>query len=209
MFFFLSLVTSVKDYFEIVHKVLESENQIITQYSDFGAFLTYSLISLKEFFSVFQPNKIFSLPIIIPDIASAIISEVSVLDTHFFSPFNFLETSFFKNEFAGTINSQNWKSDIVVQEAATSIGVQRDLVIYSLEKFLLGFINSLFIWLPTSVSQLIVLRRFVIQGLEAGYIAGLGTIAGNILWVASIIFGCRFLIIPWLSLDYIRYIIST
>jgi hypothetical protein len=223
MFFFLSVVTSVKDYFEIVHKVLESQGQTISQYNDLGALLTYSLINIKEFFSFFQPGQLLSLPILIPNIASAILSEVSVLDTHFTSPFNFLETNFFNNQHSDIfknisisetdiatvkINSQNWNSNLLVQEADTSAGIQRNLLVYSLEKFLLGFINSLFIWLPTSVSQLIVLRRFVVQGLEAGYIAGLGTIAGNILWVSSIIFGFRFLIIPWLSLDYLRYIIG-
>jgi hypothetical protein len=46
------------------------------------------------------------------------------------------------------------------------------------------------------------------QGLEAGYIAGLGTIAGNMVWIGSVIFGFRFFVIPWLSFDLFRYFLG-
>ena len=95
----LSLVTSVKDYVEIVHKLIESDsNYKITNYDDLGPIITYTLITLKDFISnVISFNWLKniwagSLPIIIPDISSAMVSEISVLDGYFHNAFNFLDT---------------------------------------------------------------------------------------------------------------------
>jgi hypothetical protein len=176
-------MTSVKDYVEITHKLIEIEP--LKNYTEFGSVFTYLLFSLgdflKLFFSLSLFKNIWSIPIIIPDISSAMISEVSVLDSYFHNAFTFLETN-------------------------VNTGTNPALVIF--EKFIIGVINSLFLILPTSTSHLITLRRFVMQGLDAGYIAGLGTLAGNFLWLSSIILGCRFFIIPWLSLDIFRYLLG-
>ena len=124
-------------------------------------------------------QNIVSLPLIVPDIASAMLSEISVLDGYFHNTFTFLDTPI-------SYGNQN-------------------ILIYGIEKFSIGLLNSFFLFLPTSTSYIITLRRFLMQGLEAGYLAGLGTLAGNILWIGSIVFGLRFLVIPWLSLDIFRY----
>lgn len=183
----LSVVTSVKDYVEIVHKLIESDSSYkITNYDDLGPILTYIIIILKEFFgnilSLNWLKSIWDLPIIIPDINSAMISEISVLNNYFHNSFNFLDTPL-------------------------SYG-DKNIIVYSLEKFSIGLLNSLFLFIPTSTAHLITIRRFVIQGLEAGYLAGLGTIAGSIFWIASIIFGWRFFVIPWISLDILRYLLG-
>ena len=183
----LSLVTSVKDYVEVIHKLIETDTSFkISNYSDLGPIITYSLITIKEFivniFNFSWLKSIWDLPVIIPDLSSAMISEISVLDGYLHNAFNFLD----KPISYGDTNT----------------------VIYSLEKFSIGLINSLFLFIPTGASNLITLRRFVMQGLEAGYIAGLGSICGNILWISSIIFGWRFFVIPWLSLDIFRYLLG-
>jgi len=183
----LSLVTSVKDYIEIVHKLIETDSNFkITNYSDLGPIITYTLITLKEFFidiiSLNWLKSIWDLPVIIPDISSAMISEISVLDGYFHNAFNFLDKPISYGE--------------------------TNIAIYSLEKFSVGLINSLFLCIPTGTTHLITLRRFVMQGLEAGYLAGLGSICGNILWISSIILGWRFFVIPWLSLDIFRYLLG-
>jgi hypothetical protein len=181
----LSLVTSVKDYLEVVHKLIEYDSVNIN-YTEFGTIITYFIISLKTFFtdlvSFSWVNSIWSLPIIIPDISSAMVSEISVLDGYFHNAFNFLETP-------------------------VSYG-DKNTLIYCFEKLTIGIINSLFLFLPTSTAHIITLRRFIMQGLEAGYISGLGTIAGNLLWLTSVIFGWRFFVIPWLSLDILRYLLG-
>nr|YP_009238383.1 hypothetical chloroplast protein RF1 [Bracteacoccus aerius]AMO01261.1 hypothetical chloroplast protein RF1 [Bracteacoccus aerius] len=183
----LSVVTSVKDYVEIVHKLIESDstNQLQTYY-DLGAIITYVVLTAKQFFvdliTLNWLQNLWSLPTLIPSIASSMVSEISVLDGYFHNAFTFLETP-------------------------VSYGDQ-NVTLYCLEKFIIGLINSIFLCLPTSIAHLICLRRFVMQGLEAGYLAGLGTVAGNFLWISSVIFGLRFLIIPWLSLDILRYLLG-
>nr|YP_009632854.1 hypothetical chloroplast RF1 [Spermatozopsis similis]AYQ95207.1 hypothetical chloroplast RF1 [Spermatozopsis similis] len=187
MLTFLSLVTSVKDYIEVVNKFIESDSStLLSSYENFGAILSYLILSTKTFLidivTLNWLQKLWSLPVIIPEIASSMVSEISVLDSYFHNMFNFLETPL-------------------------SYGQQNNFV-YALEKFGIGFINSFFLFLPTSTAHLIIIRRFVMQGLEAGYLAGLGTIAGNLLWIASIVLGWRFIVIPWLSLDIFRYILG-
>lgn len=190
MFTLLSLVTAVKDYIEVVHKLVEtnpSNSFEVLSYTDLGAIVTYIVMSVKEMLVSFLTFKwlqnVTLLPFIIPNVASAMISEISVLDGYFHNAFTFLETPI-------SYGNQNF-------------------FIYGIEKFSVGLVNSLFLFLPTSVSHIITLRRFVMQGLEAGYLAGLGTMAGNLLWIGSIVFGLRFIVIPWLSLDLLRYGLGT
>lgn len=185
MITFLSLVTSVKDYIEIVHKLIESDSSFkINNYDELGPIITYVVITFQEFIrnvvTLKWLNNMWDLPIIIPDISSAMISEISILDNYFHNAFNFLDKPLSYGE--------------------------TNLLFYNLEKFSIGLINSLFLFIPTGTSHLITIRRFVMQGLEAGYIAGLGSIVGNILWITSVIFGFRFFVIPWLSLDIFRYV---
>ena len=204
MFNILSLVTSVKDYVEITHKLIETDSAVILKnYSDFGGILTYLILTISESTKDFLANlislkwlqTIWSLPIIVPDISSAMISEISILDGYFHNAFTFLDTP---------ITSNNTITPLL----SNSTNLDQHIFISSLEKFVIGLLNSLFLFLPSSTAHIITLRRFVMQGLEAGFIAGLGTIAGNILWISSVILGLRFLVIPWLSLDIFRYFLG-
>jgi len=186
----LSLVTSVKDYVEVLHKLIETDSMSsmngLNSYYDFGAGTTFVVLTAKEIISNFLSLKwfqtIWSIPTLVPDIASAMISEISVFNGSF-------------------------QNNITLLEQPISYGNQ-NLLFYCLEKFMIGAMNSLFLFLPTSTAHIITLRRFVMQGLEAGYIAGLGTIAGNVVWIGSIVFGLRFLVIPWLSFDILRYLLG-
>lgn len=184
----LSVVTSVKDYLEVVHKLIEYDSDYFSNYTELGPILTYFVLSLKNFFidfiSLSWLKNIWSLPILIPDISSAMISEISVLDGYFHNAFHFLETP-------------------VLSPSEKTIGF-----LSGLEKFTIGLLNSCFLFLPTSTAHIITLRRFVMQGIDAGFVSGLGTIAGNLFWIASVILGWRFFVIPWLSLDILRYILG-
>ncbi len=187
MFSTMSLVTSIKDYIEVVHKLIETDpNLKITTYYDFGSIITYILLSGKDVLSNFLSFQWFqtfwSIPTLIPDIASAMISEISIFDGSF----------------------QNAQT---LLESPISYG-NHNFFIYCSEKFMIGLLNSIFLCLPTSLAHIITLRRFVMQGLEAGFISGLGTIAGNLVWIGSIVFGLRFIVIPWLSLDLFRYFLG-
>lgn len=77
---------------------------------------------------------------------------------------------------------------------------------YISNKFLIGFLNSFFLALPLSCAHLIYARRLLIQGPVAGMAAGLGNIIGQLFFIGSVIFGFRFLIISWFSLEPLPYI---
>lgn len=187
MFTFLSLITSIKDYVEVVHKLVETDsNFAVNSYYDFGSVFTFIILTgkdcLQNFLTFQWFQNFWSIPTIVPDIASSLISEVSVFDGYFKNTQTFLESPF-------SYGNQNF-------------------FIYCLEKFTIGFLNSLFLCFPTSIAHIITLRRFVMQGLEAGFLSGLGTIVGNIVWIGSILFGFRFFVIPWISLDLFRYLLG-
>jgi hypothetical protein len=187
MFTFLSLIPSIKDYVEVVHKLIETDsNFAVHSYYDFGSVFTFIILTgkncLQNFLTFQWFQNFWSIPTIVPDVASSLISEVSVFDGYFKNTQTFLESPF-------SYGNQNF-------------------FVYCLEKFTIGFLNSLFLCFPTSIAHIITLRRFVMQGLEAGFISGLGTIVGNIVWIGSILFGFRFFVIPWISLDLFRYFLG-
>ena len=75
-------------------------------------------------------------------------------------------------------------------------------------KFFIGFLNSLFVSLPTSALHLLAGRRLLVEGIPAGVAAGLGTIVGQSFFLASILFGWRWVVIPWLSLEPLNYMVG-
>lgn len=192
MLTFLSVVTAVKDYVDVVHTIMDKDpmwTEIMTSYFDPGATLTYGFLFCKEFlinlFTFGWLSNVPLLPTLVPEVTRSMLTELSVFDTpalRFPNMFTFLETPI-------SYGSQN-------------------VVAYSLEKFIIGLINSLFFCLPTSFAHIVCMRRFVMQGVEAGYLAGLGTIAGNLVWISCIVLGFRAIVIPWISLDMLRYVVG-
>ena len=67
--------------------------------------------------------------------------------------------------------------------------------------FLLGIINSLFFALPFTSNHLLWLRRTTVEGWFPGFISALGIILGQTFLIACILFGFRFVIFPWFSLE--------
>jgi hypothetical protein len=179
---FMSLMTAVKDYMQIVHTVVETQsNSPINLYWDGGAILTYVILSIKKIvenlLTFHWLSELAGLPQMVPEITDSLVSGVSVVS----SSLGVLD--------APLLQSSN----------AVSMGF---------EKLLIGVLNSVFLCLPSSISHVIIFRRFVIQGIPSGRAAAYGTIAGNLTWIACVILGCRFIIIPWLSLDWLRYLLG-
>lgn len=75
-------------------------------------------------------------------------------------------------------------------------------------KFILGFFNSFFFTLPISIIHLISLRRLIIQGIPAGVISISGYIFGQFLFLICVIFGIRFILVPWLTFEPLNYIVG-
>nr|AYQ95324.1 hypothetical chloroplast RF1 [Uronema sp. CCAP 334/1] len=187
----MSVFYLVKDYIEVVHKLIETSPNYILQHSNYTDFLTlinFSLTTLKQFCSNLLSfewlNQLWYFPIIIPEIATSMLEEISVFDGNFHNILTFLD----KPIAVGNQIYGNYYLPVTL-----------------IEKFFTGLVNSLFIWLPTSTATFLCFRRFIMQGVEAGYSAALGTLAASLFWFGSILFGLRFIVVPWMSLDLFRY----
>lgn len=75
-------------------------------------------------------------------------------------------------------------------------------------KFLLGFFNSFFMTLPISIIHIIGIRRLLIQGIPAGVFTISGYLLGQFLFLICVIFGIRFILIPWLTFEPLSYILG-
>lgn len=178
----MSLVTFIKDYFEIainyffsvdtekiipVQDILSHVGQYLWQNS--RQFLYY-IISFEWF-----RDNVF-LPVHIPS-SSEMTSYFYVKDSFTRSfPLTFLET-----------------------------GSEKNKIFFM---FFIGFLNSFFLSLPFSCSYFISIRRMMIQGIRAGICAGLGTAVGQFLFVLSFVFGFRFLVTSWLTFEPYNYFLG-
>ena len=72
-------------------------------------------------------------------------------------------------------------------------------------KFFLGFCNSFFLMLPLSVGHLLTVRRLLLYGIRPGLFSVGGTILGQLCFITSVLFGFRFLVIPWFSNSFIHF----
>ena len=72
--------------------------------------------------------------------------------------------------------------------------------------FINGLLNGLFISLPVSASQILWLRRLIVDGFPAGLAAGAGMILGQFFLIICVSFGFRFIIFPWFSFEWLHYI---
>ncbi len=178
----MSLMTAVKDYMQIVHTVVETQsNSPLNLYWDGGAILTYVILSLKKIVENLLTFHWLSELAGLPQMVPEITDSLVSGVSVFSSSLGVLD------------------SPLLQSSNAVSMGF---------EKLLIGVLNSVFLCLPSSISHVIIFRRFVIQGIPSGRAAAYGTIVGNLTWIACVIFGCRFIIIPWLSLDWLRYLLA-
>ena len=106
------------------------------------------------------------------------------------------------------INSALLSENLILESFSPNIFSFLQPPFYDNNKFFIGLLNSFFLSLPFSIAHLIALRRIIIQGYPAGIAAFLGTIVGQITLIASILFGFRFLILPWFGFEFVNHFIG-
>nr|YP_009105537.1 hypothetical chloroplast RF1 [Lobosphaera incisa]AIT94277.1 hypothetical chloroplast RF1 [Lobosphaera incisa] len=173
----MSFVPAIRDYIGILNSVYDSFSgdinlQLIIQHTliyilESIKFILFYLISFQWF------RDLCYLPVLVPQLSTAILKENYFLEDPLSNFFSFLETPTYNNN-----------------------------------KFLIGFLNSFFLSLPISCSHFICARRLIIQGIPAGIVSGLGNILGQSFFLISVIFGLRFLVIPWMALEPLSYILG-
>lgn len=76
------------------------------------------------------------------------------------------------------------------------------------DQLLAGFANSFFFSLPVSLPHLVSLRCFFIQGAAAAVASVMGIVVAHSLFLVGILYGLRFLIVPYLCFEPINYIVG-
>lgn len=185
----MSVMTGVKDYVQVLHQFVESSpSPNLTFYTELGSMLTYAWVLIKhvamDVLSGQWLRQVWRLPLMVPDITSALVSEESIWDNYVQHHYTVLESP--------------W----------SALMANKSILVQMVLKFSVGVLNSLFLIIPSSIAHVIIFRRFYVEGLQAGFAAGLGTVLGNVSWVACVVFGFRFILIPWLSLDWLRYLLG-
>lgn len=79
---------------------------------------------------------------------------------------------------------------------------------YATDQLLAGLVNSFFFSLPLSLPHLISIRRLFFEGTVAAAASIFGTILAHSIFLMSIVYGLRFIIIPWFSLEPLNYIVG-
>lgn len=79
---------------------------------------------------------------------------------------------------------------------------------FSQNLFALGIFNSLFLTLPFSIVHILTIRRLFIKGIPSAVFSIGGYLIGQWLFLIAVIFGLRFLIVPWLTLEPLNYILG-
>ena len=131
-------------------------------------------------------------------------------DTFLSEPFSYL-FSFAKNG----VSLFSYTEDV----KASSLGMQENLHghqsfttlfngFFKSDQLLAGFVNSFFFSLPFSVPHLITLRRMFSQGVAAAAASIVGTITAHSLVLVGVLYGIRFLIIPYYSLQPVTFLIG-
>jgi hypothetical protein len=173
----MSFVTTVRDYVETLNTISDAFGEELTLSSFISQTVFYILKTVQSsllYIVSFQWIRDFSLlPIVLPQLTSALFKESFFLETPSKVFFQFLELP--------------------------------DL---HQNKFLLGFLNSLFLSLPLSIVHIISIRRLLIQGIPAGVYSIGGYLVGQLFLLTCSIFGFRQVLIPWLTLEPLNYVIG-
>lgn len=173
----MSFVTAIRDYAETLNTVTTTLGQnftFTTFLSETGVYVLKTLQSALVYVISFQWIRDFTLlPIVLPQLSTALLKETFILETPSTVFFEFLEIpDFHQNE------------------------------------FLLGFFNSFFFTLPLSIVHIITVRRLLIQGIPAAVYTIGGYLFGQILFLICTVFGLRFILIPWLTLEPLNYVLG-
>jgi len=198
----MSLATSIKEFSDILNQnstanELNGTFSYLTFLQEFFFFSIKNLVGAILYILSFNWLKDFSyLPLLAPQL----------------NPSSYFEDSYFEDPLSHIISFSRLPtllehgSNLGRAELGGSIGPRT--AGYGTEQLISGFINSFFFSLPFSLPHLISMKRFLSQGVSAGVSSVLGTIAAHSLFLIGVLYGLRFLIIPWFSVEPLNYIMG-
>ena len=198
----MSLATSIKEFSDILNQIstaneLNGTFSYLTFLQEFFLFSIKNLVGAILYILSFNWLKDFSyLPLLAPQL----------------NPSSYFEDSYFEDPLSHIISFSRLPtllehgSNLGRAELGGPFGSRT--AGYGTEQLISGFINSFFFSLPFSLPHLISMKRFLSQGVSAGVSSVLGTIAAHSLFLIGVLYGLRFLIIPWFSVEPLNYIMG-
>jgi hypothetical protein len=189
--YIMSLATSIKEFSDILNQIstaneLNGTFSYLTFIQELFLFTIKNLIGAILYILSFNWLRDFSyLPLLAPQL----------------NPSSYFEDSYFEDPLSHILSFSRVPA---LLEHSSSLGTAR----YGTDQLISGFINSFFFSLPFSLPHLISMRRFLSQGVSAGVSSVLGTIAAHSLFLIGVLYGLRFLIIPWFSVEPLNYIVG-
>ena len=218
----MSLATNIKEFADVLHNIyaqqltaLEGTDIIsdgvlplaIPKTVVFQQACLYGAKSVGEalfYFFSFQWLRDFSyFPLSAPEVTHQ--SSINH-DTFLASPFSYL-FSFAKNGVALSSYTEGAKMSSLGQGEALYAKESFITSFFKTDQLLAGFVNSFFFSLPFSLPHLITLRRMFSQGVAAAAASIMGTIIAHSLVLVGVIYGIRFLVIPYYSLQPFTFFI--
>nr|WDY12824.1 hypothetical chloroplast RF1 [Chloroidium sp. KL-2023a] len=187
----MSLATSIKEFSDILNQIstvneLNGTFSYLTFLQEFFLFSIKNLVSATLYLLSLSWLKDFSyLPLLAPQL----------------NPSSYFEQSYFEDPLSHIISVSRLPTLLEHDSNLKTSG-------YATEQLLRGFVNSFFFSLPFSLPHLISMKRFLSQGVSAGVSSVLGTIAAHSLFLIGVLYGLRFLIIPWFSYEPLNYIVG-
>ena len=189
----MSLATSIKEFSDILNQIstaneLNGTFSYLTFLQEFFLFSIKNLVGAILYIFSFNWLKDFSyLPLLAPQL----------------NPSSYFEDSYFEDPLSHIISFSRLPT---LLEHGSSFGART--AGYGTEQLISGFINSFFFSLPFSLPHLISMKRFLSQGVSAGVSSVLGIIAAHSLFLIGVLYGLRFFIIPWFSVEPLNYIMG-
>jgi hypothetical protein len=206
--YIMSLATSIKEFSDILNQIstaneLNGTFSYLTFLQEFFLFSIKSLVGAILYILSFNWLKDFSyLPLLAPQL----------------NPSSYFEDSYFEDPLSHIISfsrlptllehGSNFSRAELLLSSAEHRPFGARTAGYGAEQLISGFINSFFFSLPFSLPHLISMKRFLSQGVSAGISSVLGTIAAHSLFLIGVLYGLRFLIIPWFSVEPLNYIVG-
>ena len=191
VYYIMSLATSIKEFSDILNQIstvneLNGTFSYLTFLQEFFLFSIKNLVGATLYILSFNWLKDFSyLPLLAPQL----------------NPSSYFEQSYFEDPLSHIISFSRLPTLLEHGSNLRASG-------YGTEQLICGFINSFFFSLPFSLPHLISMKRFLSQGVSAGVSSVLGTIAAHSLFLIGVLYGLRFLIIPWFSVEPLNYIVG-
>ena len=215
----MSLATNIKEFADVLHNIYAQQLSSINS-TDIGSDAVLSLaipklVVLQQvsihlakslgsgvfYFISFQWLRDFSyFPLLSPEIGNG--SSIAS-DTFLSEPFSYL-FSFSKS--GVNLISSNVPNETLHLKQNLSLPFTSFL---KTDQLFAGFVNSFFFSLPFSLPHLITLRRMFSQGAAAAAASVFGTVAAHSLLLVGVLYGLRFLIIPYYFFQPLTFLIGT